>query len=75
MMEQLKMLTKKQLSSIATEKEIRCLVRLLSDGNVNAAMKGLAEIEERVSRDDLEGKESVERLMARYRSYLRELTA
>lgn len=75
MMEQLKMLTKKQLSSLADEKEIRFIVRLLSDGNVGEAMRFVTNIQERISPDDLEGKENTERLIARYRSYMRELTA
>ena len=75
MMEQLKMLTKKQLSSLAGEKEIRFIVRLLSEGNVGEAMRAITDIQERISPDDLEGKENMERLIARYRSYMRELTA
>ena len=75
MMEQLKMLTKKQLSSYADEKEIRFIVRLLSEGNVGEAMRAITDIQERISPDDLEGKENMERLIARYRSYMRELTA
>lgn len=74
-MEQLKMLTKKQLSSYADEKEIRFIVRLLSEGNVGEAMRAITDIQERISPDDLEGKENMERLIARYRSYMRELTA
>lgn len=75
MMEQLKMLTKKQLSSYADEKEICFIVRLLSEGNIGEAMRSIADIQERISPDDLEGKENMERLIARYRSYMRELTA
>lgn len=75
MMEQLKMLTKKQLSSYADEKEIRFIVRLLSEGNVGEAMRAITDIQERISPDDLEGKENMERLIARYRSYMRELKA
>lgn len=75
MMEQLKMLTKKQLSSLADEKKIRFIVRLLSEGNVGEAMRAITDIQERISPDDLEGKENMERLIARYRSYMRELTA
>ena len=75
MMEQLKMLTKRQLSSLTGEKEIRFIVSLLSEGKMNEAMKSLTDIQERVSPDDLEGKENMERLIARYRSYMRELTA
>lgn len=75
MMEQLKMLTKKQLSLYADEKEIRFIVRLLSEGNVGEAMRAITDIQERISPDDLEGKENMERLIARYRSYMRELTA
>lgn len=75
MMEQLKMLTKKQLSSLADEREIRFIVRLLSEGNVGEAMMFVTNIQERISPDDLEGKENMERLIARYRSYMRELTA
>lgn len=74
-MEQLKMLTKRQLSSLTGEKEIRFIVNLLSEGKMNEAMKCLTDIQERVSPDDLEGKENMERLIARYRSYMRELTA
>ena len=75
MMEQLKMLTRRQLSSLTGEKEIRFIVSLLSEGKMNEAMKCLTDIQERVSPDDLEGKENMERLIARYRSYMRELTA
>mgnify|MGYP002673535849 FL=1 len=75
MMEQLKMLTRRQLSSLTGEKEIRFIVSLLSEGKINEAMKSLTDIQERVSPDDLEGKENMERLIARYRSYMRELTA
>lgn len=75
MMEQLKMLTRRQLSSLTGEKEIRVIVSLLSEGKINEAMKSLTDIQERVTPDDLEGKENMERLIARYRSYMRELTA